>query len=881
MPDRDGDGVPDGADNCPDTPNFEQQDSDADGVGDACDDDGLLLDPDGDGDGVADRVDNCPGKYNPDQKDSDGDGKGDACDDDRDGDGTVDTTDNCPDVPNPDQKDTDGDGLGDACDGDDDGDGVPDTTDNCPLHPNPDQKDSDGDGKGDVCDDDRDGDGVPNATDNCPDAFNPGQENLDQDRQGDVCDDDMDGDGVPNATDNCPRNANPDQKDTNRDGIGDVCEGDRDNDGLKDFEDNCPDVANPHQHDRDGDGLGDACDPDRDGDGIPNTADNCPDVPNADQKDLDLDGVGDACDDDTTFRTGGTFNTGCQYRPPRAQFAQQAEISWTSSAVQPTKVQVMTTPLVVNLTDDNGDGKIDENDVAEIVFTSFSFETNSAGTKILGFGVLRAIRGDTGEEVFTTVATDSSGRDLRLNPAASLAAGDLDGDGKVEIVGLRWGGGLIAFDHTGKLKWSCSQFTSSIPNNCMDYAALHAGLNWGGPAIADMDRDGKAEIVFGNALFSFDGKLKWKGSEGAGDNGVGPLSVAADLDNDGFPEVVTGRTAYRRDGTLLWNDPTRTDGFLAIGDFNADGKPDVVVVSDATPGGSTRKAQVLVRKGSDGSILWGPVDLPGGGRGGPPTVADFDNDGQPEIGVAGWNNYVVFETDGTVKWQKPTRDHSSNTTGSSVFDFEGDGYAEVVYNDETTLRIYDGATGNVLWSRPNSTATAYEYPVIADVDNDGNAEIVVAANDYGAQPNHGVFVYGDANDNWVRTRRIWNQHSYHITNVLENGRIPVSESPSWTLFNNYRMNAQPPGSGGATDAPDLIADAVTLDTAQCPSQLVVRAWVENRGAVNVAAGLPVAFYNRATGALLGVVRTTRTLKPPAFSRAAMVAAEKAGGLAVS
>ena len=42
--DNDGDGIPDGEDNCPDTPNFDQADFEEDGIGDVCD-----LDIDGDG----------------------------------------------------------------------------------------------------------------------------------------------------------------------------------------------------------------------------------------------------------------------------------------------------------------------------------------------------------------------------------------------------------------------------------------------------------------------------------------------------------------------------------------------------------------------------------------------------------------------------------------------------------------------------------------------------------------------------------------------------------------------------------------------------------------------------------------------------------------
>jgi hypothetical protein len=149
-PDRDGDGVPDGVDNCPDVPNADQSDTNVDGVGDVCE-------PDRDGDGVPDVNDNCLDLPNPDQLDLDQDGIGDACDPDPDGDGVLFPPDNCPDVPNSDQSDADVDGLGDVCDPtpwpDADSDGVPDgAPDNCVNVHNPDQADSDLDGFGDACD---------------------------------------------------------------------------------------------------------------------------------------------------------------------------------------------------------------------------------------------------------------------------------------------------------------------------------------------------------------------------------------------------------------------------------------------------------------------------------------------------------------------------------------------------------------------------------------------------------------------------------------------------------------------------------------------------------------------------------------------------------
>lgn len=138
--DFDGDGVINGDDNCPLTQNPEQLDLDGDGVGDACDSDidgdGIdnaldecPTDPtnspgcgeiaDSDLDGIRDIDDNCPETFNPGQEDSDGDGIGDACDSaatDQDGDGIPDVEDNCPAIANPGQEDTDGDGVGDVCD---------------------------------------------------------------------------------------------------------------------------------------------------------------------------------------------------------------------------------------------------------------------------------------------------------------------------------------------------------------------------------------------------------------------------------------------------------------------------------------------------------------------------------------------------------------------------------------------------------------------------------------------------------------------------------------------------------------------------------------------------------------------------------------------
>jgi len=137
--DKDGDGVADDSDHCPDTQ-----------AGVAVDEEGCPLDTDYDG--VPDYLDKCPDTPAGAKVDENG------CALDSDGDGVNDTNDRCPDTPKGASVDEHG------CPIDTDRDGVPDYKDKCADTPSSASVDASG------CPLDTDGDGIPDYLDHCPDV---------------------------------------------------------------------------------------------------------------------------------------------------------------------------------------------------------------------------------------------------------------------------------------------------------------------------------------------------------------------------------------------------------------------------------------------------------------------------------------------------------------------------------------------------------------------------------------------------------------------------------------------------------------------------------------------------------------------------------------
>ncbi|MCA9535452.1 MAG: hypothetical protein KC593_17285 [Myxococcales bacterium] len=428
---------------------------------------------------------------------------------------------------------------------------------------------------------------------------------------------------------------------------------------------------------------------------------------------------------------------------------------------------------------------------------------------------------------------------------------------------------------------------------------------------ADILGDGRLEIIGGSTAYGFPNPPA----------GVTRRSQCTGMET--VPEEVeycAGRLLTLWDARTI-NGAALREGFCAVADVLGanqmaapgpgnplDGVPEVISIS----GG-----RLQVFNGQTGAMY---VDqaIAGTTSGGPPNVDDFDGDGFPEIGTAGSTAYVMIDlqtpsaacaawpnvmvdgsplpagnpvrTPNTVPcsvdsdcgfpgqavcnaragtctclhngWMRRTEDDSSQVTGSTLFDFNGDGAAEVVYNDECFFRVYDGRDGTVYFKEQSESRTRTEYPVVADVDNDGNAEILFAtSNESGFcsitanRPNfnNGIEVWGDAGDFWVSARRVWNQHAYHVTNVYEGGGIPMSEPPSWEplngrLYNSYRSNPQSPFG----IAPDLQITGLQVSSpdAACgtfSSVVDLSAAIANAGDLRVGPGIEVSFFGTWNG----------------------------------
>jgi uncharacterized membrane protein len=418
------------------------------------------------------------------------------------------------------------------------------------------------------------------------------------------------------------------------------------------------------------------------------------------------------------------------------------------------------------------------------------------------------------------------------------AVGDINGDGLPEIVvassNQASNGELFVLRGDGKDAGGGSPIIWSHP-----YNIFNGFENVGAPAIAELDGQRGAEIVHptttGLFVYHNDGSMYWY-TDTFHSLAFFASPAIGNLDDDPAPEIVVNMNhdllVFKQNGALTWRKTyTTAVSMPVLADLNGDGVLDILAYGSGTntveaysynfgsptllwtanvttalsvygspavanidgklPGGDPGPEVAIassgwlhVLNGENGSHVWDTPLVSGNASG--VSIADVDGDGEVELITGVDNNsgllYAV-NADGSILWSVPALDNSP--LNASVMDINGDGAYEVAFNGAGQgLTLYDGHNGDVLFNEPSPSVvsqTGSDYPLFADVDNDGFGEMVVPAQ-------AGLRVFG-FDQVWHEARPLWNELTYHINNINDDLSVPFTEWNSWETHNTYRTQS--------------------------------------------------------------------------------------------
>ena len=392
---------------------------------------------------------------------------------------------------------------------------------------------------------------------------------------------------------------------------------------------------------------------------------------------------------------------------------------------------------------------------------------------------------------------------------------DINGDGKSELFGVVSNRG--GNPSTPPTCFFLVAFTYAEDNLIPIYNAIQIGTDRPGTfGIADMDGDGKAEIYMRDRIYAAETGALLATGNGDWDLDITAGPVAVNVVGDDKMELVSGTKIYsipsfadRNPATpanltlvadmntinpavqayvKLAVDPVEygidTHSMTSVADIDRDGNMDVVISGALNAvNGPTAVFYWNVAKGTVSYYLpTDPLYANGWPWGtGRVNLGDANGDGNTDLTFMAGAYLHSLTTDASGNlvplWPAPRKinDSRSGVLTVSIYDFDNDGNPEIVYRDSQELAVIDGATGTQkLWSAVCQSHTYTEGVVIADVNGDGATDICVPCNTNNSfnindpiqQQALGQFrLYYSSGNEWLPTRKVWNQPGYFVVNV--------------------------------------------------------------------------------------------------------------------